>query len=523
MNEWDETCDVLVVGSGAGGMVGAYTAAREQLDVVLIEATDKFGGMTAYSGGGMWFPCNAALVRSGSDDTMEAARAYYKAVVGDRTPDAVQEAFLQSGHKLVDYLEHDPRFRFVVFPWPDYYGKVANARADGRHIVLEPFPASELGSLKTRLRPALAEERRGEAPPEELEGGQALIGRFLIVLSQMPNARLHLETALVAIIRDGDRVTGAVVRHGNTTRRIRVRRGLVIAAGGFEKSADLRARYGVPGGVHGSMAPPGNTGGALEAALAIGANTDLMDQAWWSPGLLQPDGSETFSVGIAGGIFVDQNGQRFVNETLPYDRVGRAVIEAMDDGLTLPYWLVYDNRDGDMPPVLFPNIPFDNPAAYRTAGLWQSAPTLEALAEIIGVPADALTASVERFNEFARAGKDLDFDRGAEPYERMFTGGAIPMAPIEQGPFHAAAFGLSDLGTKGGLRVDEAARVLDTDGNTIPGLYAAGNSMAAVSGKAYPGGGNPIGSSMVFAHLAVRDLLDRQKEADTLAPSASAA
>ncbi|AZI35728.1 3-ketosteroid delta(1)-dehydrogenase [Caenibius tardaugens NBRC 16725] len=506
MSDWDETCDVLVVGSGAGGMVAAYTAAREGLDVIQVEATDQFGGMTAYSGGGMWFPCNAALVRAGSDDTMEAAAGYYRAVVGDRTPRDLQDAFLETGRKLVDYLESDPRFRFVVFPWPDYFGKEPLARADGRHIVLEPFPASELGALKAQLRPALAEERRGEPAPEELEGGQALIGRFLIVLSQMPNVRLHRDSPVVALIRDGDRVDGAIVGTGDAARRIRARRGVIIAAGGFEKNAGLRTDYGVPGGVHGSMAPPGNTGTALEAALAIGADVDLMDQAWWSPGLLQPDGSETFSVGIAAGIFVDQKGKRFVNETLPYDRAGRAVIRAMEDGLTLPYWLVYDNRDGDMPPVLYPNIPFDDPAAYRAKRLWRTAPTLAALAQDIGVPADALIATVERYNGFARAGHDADFHRGEEPYEQMFTGG-IPMGPIEQGPFHAVAFGLSDLGTKGGLRVDTAARVLDRNGAVIPGLYAAGNSMAAVSGEAYPAGGNPVGSSMVFAWLGVRDLL----------------
>jgi succinate dehydrogenase/fumarate reductase flavoprotein subunit len=507
MSEWDESCDVLVVGSGAGGMVAAYTAAREGLDVVQVEATDRFGGMTAYSGGGMWFPCNAVLQRAGSDDTMEAARAYYRAVVGDRTPEALQDAFLETGRVLVDYLERDPRLRFVVFPWPDYYGKVANARNDGRHIVPEPFPASELGPLKAKLRPALGEERRGQLAPEDLEGGQALIGRFLIVLSQMPNVRMNLETPLVSLVREDGRVTGAEVRQGGTTRRIEARRGVVIAAGGFEKNAELRREYGVPGGTHGSMAPPGNTGGALQAALAIGADTDLMDQGWWSPGLVQPDGSETFSVGIAGGIFVDQNGQRFVNETLPYDRAGRAVIEAMKRGMTLPYWLVYDSRDGDVPPILFPNLPFDEPARYRAAGLWRSAPTLEALAEIIDVPADALIASVERFNAFAAAGRDEDFGRGEEFFERIFTEGAIPMAPIVEGPFHAAAFGLSDLGLKGGLKTDPSARVLDKDGQPIAGLYAAGNSMAAVSGEAYPGGGNPVGSSMVFAFLAVRDLL----------------
>lgn len=84
---------------------------------------------------------------------------------------------------------------------------------------------------------------------------------------------------------------------------------------------------------------------------------------------------------------------------------------------------------------------------------------------------------------------------------------------IDRPPYHAAAFGLSDLGTKGGLRTDTAARVLDTSGTIMRGLYAAGNTMAAPSGCAYPGGGNPIGTSMLFSHLAVLDMLDRRADA----------
>jgi len=507
MTDWDDTCDVLVVGSGAGGMSGAYTAAREGLDVLLIEATDQFGGMSAYSGGGMWFPCNAALRRAGSQDTMEHARAYYRAVVGDRTPESLQDAYLEGGRALIDYLERDPQFRFMAFPWPDYFGRAPHALPEGRHIVLESFPTAELGPLKTQLRPALPEERRGAEPPTVLAAGQALIGRFLLALSLMPNVRLRTNTALTDLILEDGRIAGAVVRIGDATSRIAVRRGVIIAAGGFERNGALRERYGVPGEVAGSMAPPGNLGQALQAAIDAGAAVDLMDQAWWSPGLLQPDGTATFTVGIDGGIFVDQDGRRFVSETLPYDRVGREVITAMKTrGMTLPYWLVYDDRDGGMPPIQYPNLPFDDPAAYRAARLWRSAPTIEALAEVIGVPADALTATVARFNAFVAEGRDGDFERGAELYERMFTGGAAALEPISRGPFHAAAFGLSDLGTKGGVKVDEAARVLDTHGEVIPGLYAAGNSMAAVSGEAYPGGGNPIGSSMVFAHLAALNI-----------------
>ena len=170
--------------------------------------------------------------------------------------------------------------------------------------------------------------------------------------------------------------------------------------------------------------------------------------------------------------------------------------------------MIYDDTEGEIPPIKASNVSFDETEKYRAAGLWHTAETLDELATKIGVPADALVATVERFNSMVDRGSDEDFGRGDEAYDRAFSGGELPMAAITRGPFHAAAFGISDLGTKGGLRTDSRARVLDSAGTAIPGLYAAGNTMAAPSGTTYPGGGNPIGTSMLFSHLAVRDMVD---------------
>ena len=508
--QWDDECDVLVVGSGAGGMTGAYTAAREGLSVVLVESSDRFGGTSAYSGGGMWFPGNAALHRAGGDVDLEQARAYYHAVVGDRTSRELQDTYLDTGVRLVDYLEQDPRLAFVAFPWPDYYGGLDTASASGRHIVPMPLPAATLGSLRAQLRPTLAEEQAAAPLAEELIGGQALIGRFLHALSNMPNADLRLEHRLESLVYEDGKVQGAVVRTPHGKRRILARQGVLLAAGGFEHNADLRRRFGVPGQVEGAMAPPSNDGGALLAGLEIGADVDLMDQAWWSPGLMRPNGRATFTLGFVGGLLVNQDGQRFMNESTPYDRGGRAMIEAQKAGkLQLPCWFVFDHRDQGNPPILYPNLPIGDLAEYREAGLLRSAPTLAELATLIGVPADALQASVARYNDFAMEGKDPDFGRGDEAYDRMFAGGQAPMTPVEQGPFHAMAFGLSDLGTKGGLKTDTRARVLNVTQQPVGCLYATGNTMAAVSGEAYPGGGNPVGSSMVFAYLAAMDMVSK--------------
>lgn len=506
---WDEECDVLVVGSGGGALTGAYTAAREGLHVIVVEATDRFGGTTAYSGGGLWFPCNAVLRRAGATDTIEDAKTYFHAVVGDRTPRELQDAFLEGGAPLVDYLEGDDAFAFMVYPWPDYFGSAPQASPTGRHIMPEPLEPARLGALRDALRPPLGTDRAGHPLPDVVRGGQALIGRLLLALTGR-SADLRRETVCDEFVRDGDTVAGAVVTGPDGRYRIRARRGVLVASGGFERNAEMRARYGVPGEARDAMGPEGNLGRAIQAGIDAGAATDLMTEAWWSPGITHPDGTSTFSLWFTGGIFVDDDGERFVNESWPYDRIGRVIIERMAAGrLTLPYWMIYDDRDGPRPPVRSTSVPLGETRAYEDAGLWVSGDTLDELAGRIGVPAGALTETVKRFNAFAEAGEDEDFRRGDEPYDRAFAGDGGPLVPIEAGPFHAAAFGLSDLGTKGGLRTDATARVLDTSGRVIKGLYAAGNSMAAVSGTVYPGGGNPIGACMVFAHLAALDMAAR--------------
>lgn len=519
MVSWDEECDVLVAGSGAGGVTGAYTAAREGLEVLLVEATDKFGGTTAYSGGGgVWFPCNPVLMRAGTDDTIEDALEYYHAVVGDRTPYELQETYVRGGAPLIEYLERDDYLKFQILPWPDYFGRAPKARLDGRrHIAIKPLPVSSAPELREVVRGPLDADRLGAAVPEDVFlGGRALIARLLKAAERYPTAARRLHTALVGLVLSDDAgrsVLGAIVETQGQQRAIRARRGVLLAAGGFECNDELRSRYGVPGQARDTMGPWGNLGLAHQAAIAIGADTDLMDQAWWSPGMTHPDGRSAFALWFTGGIFVNQRGQRFVNESAAYDRIGRVVLSQRADGsITLPYWMIYDHKDDGLPPVRATNVSMVEPEKYVRAGLWHSADTLEGLADKIGVPAAELSATVARFNAFVASGVDEDFGRGDEAYDRAFSGGKSPLVAIDRPPFHAATFGISDLGTKGGLRTDTAGAVLDASGNRIPGLYAAGNTMAAPSGTAYPGGGNPIGASMLFSHLAVQDMVGRPRE-----------
>ncbi len=256
-----ETVDVLVAGS-AGALAGAYTAAREGLSVAIVEATDQFGGTFAYSGGGgMWYPCNPVLLRAGVDDTIDEALRYYRSVVGDRTPADLQETYVRGGAALIEYLEADEHFAFKILPWPDYYSSVAGARNDGmRHTVSKAVPDDRLGRFQGQVRGPLDHERLGGPQPDLLTGGRAVVGRFLWAMADNPAVAAYLNTSLVELVVEDGRVTGGVVECDGERRTIRARRGVLLAAGGFEQNDQMRAEYGVPGTASGSMGAPGNTG-----------------------------------------------------------------------------------------------------------------------------------------------------------------------------------------------------------------------------------------------------------------------
>lgn len=510
---FDESYDVVVVGSGGGALVGAHVAALHGLRTALLESTDRFGGTSAYSGAGLWLPGNDALARSGIDDPIDAARAYLRAVIGDATAE-LQDAFLAAAGPMVALLEAHPAIEFEHRPFPDYFADAPHMRPTGRDIFPLPLARADLGALGAKLRPALPQERHGTAAPEELIGGQALIARLLIA-AQDAGAELRLEHRVDELVVDEvGRVCGVGVDTRDGRRTIGARAGVLLAAGGFERNAEMRDRYGVPATAAWTMGAPGGLGGAIQAGIAVGADIALMDQAWWSPGVMHPDGSATFTLGLRGGIFVNAAGRRFANESRPYDQFGREVLELDDDDHPhLPFWYVFDDRFGDAIPANS-TLPMGPRADYVDAGIWVTADTLEGLAERIGVPADALRSSVERFNGFSAAGVDADFHRGETPYDLFFATGDGPnpaLVPIDRAPFHAVRFAVSDLGTKGGLVTDPTARVRHTDGSIIDGLYAAGNTMASMSGTTYPAPGTPIGTCMVFSYLAALDMIERSR------------
>ena len=496
--------DVVVVGSGGGALTGAALAAKAGLSTVVLERTPLIGGISAYSGGACWTSLPGSQQRAGIPDSTESARSYLDAILQDVDRQKI-ETFLAHAPELVAELERDPAMEFEWLPFPEYYdapGRVPFGRSiQPTNVRREALPHA----VADLVRPPVERDRAGEGGRNTLSGGQSLIARLATILVREGGA---IRTGLPVtglVMDDAGRVTGVAAMSPEGPVQIGARRGVLLAAGGFEGNEAMREEHGVPGDTAWTMAPRGtNTGEPIAAAVALGAATDYRALGWFCPGLAQPDGGGSFTLGFRSGLMVDQSGRRYANECLPYDRFGRAMAEAPE---RIPSWYVFDSREGGRLPAIA--MPEGDPAQHLEAGTWVTAATLEELAAAAGLPAGALVETVRRFNAYAETGVDEEFHRGEDEYDTFFAAGNGPntaLSPLDAPPYFAARFVLSDLGTKGGLVTDPAGRVLTDDGAALPGLYAAGNTAASVFGPVYPGPGAPLGSAMVFAALAVDDM-----------------
>jgi 3-oxosteroid 1-dehydrogenase len=424
---------------------------------------------------------------------------------------------------MIDELEQNPRFQHFIWRGvPDYFAGVPGSSEIGRTIFPPDIDRSELGDLEPLVRRPVWTERWGVDKGTVMIGGQALIARALLAFVETGNGTVRTNTGLERLLVEDGAVVGVEAVSNGERVKIFADRGVLLAAGGFERNGELRQKYQAGLGDEWTMGCPGNTGDALQAGMEIGADTALLDESWLAPGLVVPHNRPVFYTSVWSGIWVNDAGERFMNERLPYDRAGHEMRRHHlgSDVAHIPTHWVFDQRqidhDGFGALPVEPQVPgwFDVDE-WLEAGVLQRADTLEELADKIGVPAANLTKTVEEFNRFARTGVDERFHRGEAPWDLMIAKG--PQGPhqdgpnpclgvIDRAPFYAVQVVLSDLGTKGGLKTDEHARVVRPDGSVIKGLYASGNTMAAMSGRIYPGAGGPVGSSMTFSYLAALDL-----------------
>ncbi|MCW4353367.1 3-oxosteroid 1-dehydrogenase [Hoyosella sp. YIM 151337] len=551
-----QSYDVVVVGSGAAGMTAALVAAHHGLSAIIVEKTSRFGGSTARSGGGVWIPGNEALERAGVKESPDAARAYLRSIIGDHVPPERIDSYLDRGPEVISFLLDATPLEFRWVPnYSDYYPEAPGGTIHGRSVEPKPFDGKRLGPELANLEPdygkaplnvvvtqadfrwlnLLARHPRGilqvlrvglrwlraKVFRQHLLGrGQALAAalRAGLIDAGVP---LLLNTPLTRLeVRDG-RVIGVVVHTGGSEKMLRARRGVVLASGGFEHNEVMRKQYQrEPIGTEWTVGARGNTGDGIRAGQDAGAAVDFMSDAWWGPSI-PLTGGPWFCLSersLPGSIMVNDRGQRFVNESAPYVEATHAMYggefgQGDGPGENIPAWILFDQRYRNR--YMFAGVgPRQKlPGRWSKAGIVQQAQTIGELAAKIGVPAASLEATVERFNGFARTGRDEDFHRGESAYDHYYADPRNKpnpsLAALDTAPFYAAKIVPGDLGTKGGLRTDAHARVLREDGSAIEGLYAAGNASAPVMGHTYAGPGATIGPAMVFAYLAVENMTNK--------------
>lgn len=562
MNRKTHDCDVLVVGSGAGGLSAAVTAAHRGLKVLVVEKEPVFGGTTARSGGWSWIPCNGPARRAGVADSVEAARTYLQGEAGAHFDAARVDVFLEAGPKAVEFFETQTSLQFDLGPtFADYHPTAPGGVDGGRSIVARPFDGRELGPEIRRLRPPLWEitflgmmigtgkellhffnvlrspvsaffvvklflkhlrDLAFHGRPMRLMNGNALVARLAKSCFDK-GVPIWTGAAVRRLVRtDGGAVAGAVVQTAQGEVEVRAARGVVLAAGGFPQDAVRRkALFGhtESGHEHASPAPPGNTGDGMRLGESVGARIadDLPNAAAWVPVSRPPRGDGTLGTfphfvdrSKPGVIAVTRSGRRFCNEADSYHDFGQSLTRRIaEEGGEICAFFLCDHRAlrkyglGYVKPA---------PVPYRRLirdGYLCCGDKPEALAREIGADPERLAQTIRDYNLHAAKGEDPEFGRGETAYNRSLGDPEHKpnpcVAPLETGPFYAVKVVMGDLGTFAGLRCNENAQVLGEDG-PIPGLYAAGNDAASIMGGAYPGGGITIGPALTFGYIAARHM-----------------
>lgn len=561
-----EQVDVLVVGSGAGGLATAVAAAHRRLKVIVTEKEPVFGGTSARSGGWMWIPGNGPAKRAGVEDSAEKARLYLQHEAGDHFDAARVDAFLEAGPKAVSFFEENTALQFDLGPFfADYHPTAPGGMDGGRSIVARPFDGRELGPEIARLRPPLQEitflgmmigsgkellhffnvtrsvvsagyvsvlfvkflrDMALHGRPMRLMNGNALVARLAKSAFDKGVPIWTSSPVRQLLTDDKGRVIGAHIDRPDGPVEVIASKGVVLAAGGFPQDAVRRKAlmsHSPSGHEHVSPAPPGNTGDGLRLGESVGAEVDttLPNPAAWVPisRPVKPDGTlGTFPHFVdrskPGVIAVTRSGRRFVNEANSYHdfcqaMVARCRAEGGPEG-EIAAWFITDHRAFRKYGLGFAKpapVPYEK--LIRNGYLIRGK-TIADLARQIGADPAELERTVTRFNDPARRGEDPEFGKGTTSYNRSLGDpdhGPNPcLAPIETGPFYAVRLYVGDLGTFAGLKANENAQVLNDHGTPIPGLYAAGNDAASIMGGNYPGGGITLGPAITFGYIAARHM-----------------
>ncbi|MDG1142637.1 MAG: FAD-binding protein [Hellea sp.] len=541
--------DVLVVGSGAGALTAAITAHDNGGNVLVVEKSDMYGGTSATSGGGIWIPCNHLMEEHGETDTPEAALEYLKACVGDKVSDSRLVSYVKNAPKMLKDLEDTSDVKFVSTPYADYLTEKPGSKDGWRTLDPLPMSATKLGKEFLNMRPPHPQTIFGgftitvnEAKkiitrskgwkwimaklmisyrldiPMRMKSkrhrrlclGNALVGRCLtsVFKREIPIWR---STSLKSLVEKNGKVTGAIVTKNGEDILIMTKRGVILAAGGFEHNSDMRkANLPGPTDTSWSATPGQNTGDAHVAAEAVGANLTLMDAAWWGPSVRLPRDDRSrilFAERALPGIYiVNENGKRYLNEAASYDEVGRQL-----QAHPKTSWVIFDRRAREKYGIgpLYPTaVHPDSKWNSSIKAIVKKSDTIEGLASLMGVDETGLMDTVEKVAKYSKTGVDEDFGSGSTSYDKYYGDPSVSpnpcLAPLSKAPFYAFPVYPGDIGTKGGVDVDINAQALNKKGRPILGLYATGNTASSVMGYTYPGAGSTIGPAMTFGYVAAK-------------------
>ncbi|MGW1089163.1 FAD-dependent oxidoreductase [Streptomyces sp. NPDC002596] len=531
-----EPYDVIVLGTGAAGLTAAVTAAEGGARVGLFEKAAVIGGTTSWSGGHVWIPCNPHQAAIGVEDSEDEAYEYIMSLSRGLLDERLIRTYLKAGPEMVRFLDERAGTEFHAVPdFPDYHPEHPGGKpGGGRTIECPLFPFAELGKWQEKMTRTpyyptehltMSETSLGAVVPEvpspeemarradrdERGRGQALVGRLLNALLEA-GVEPRLEHRARELATEGGRVVGVRFDTPEGPREVRAERGVVLATGGFEWNEEYKRAF-LRGPLTHPVSMKTNTGDGLYMAMKAGAMLGNMREAWWIPAADLPEGINDMNRAMINAdrtrprsIMVNRRGRRFTNEAANYNAFGGA-FHAEDVGAfeyaNLPSWLIFDQEYLRRYGTIGPHPAGEEPPAWLKAYA-----TLDELAEGIGAPAEELKATVQRWNDNCAKGADPDFHRGGSAHDRWWGDPAHKgdvrgtLGPIDEPPYYAIKVVSGGLGTKGGPRTDQHARVLDLDGQVIEGLYAAGNVMASPFGMTYGGAGGTLGPAMVFGHLA---------------------
>lgn len=443
-------CDIAILGGGAAGFAAAATATEAGANVILLEKLSDFGGSSAMSGGCLAFAGTDIQLAAGVDDTSESLFEDLREVGGFENDEALVRA----------YVDH----QLAAYTWLRELG-----------VVFSPIVEAASGQSAPRAH---------TVDPADLVRQLAARAKATGRLDYRPN------TPARNLIRDPEirRVIG-VEAEGLT---ITARCGVLIATGGFCKNPELIHRFAPQYDEAVFIGGAGSTGDGLRMAWKLGA--DLADMAYikGTYGKHPTDETNDHSLQAVykGAIAVNQDGKRYVNESLSYKLLGDAC-------MAQPYHTTYQIFDQDIFDSGDDRVRIFDFGRRHEEGLMVAAETLEELAHQLEIPPDKLMETVARYNASVDRNVDEDFGRTNLTHRH----GALRR--IERAPFYAYPSTAVVFGTYCGLKVDADMRVVDVDSDVIEGLYAAGEVVGGFHGGAYMTG-SALGKAIIFGRLAAQ-------------------